>query len=199
MERPNCRFCLDEHDKQDNRLITPCQCIGSVQYVHAKCLVRWRAVAPPEFINLCQLCRFPYDFQSFRIELLPNERGFLYQVLISPYIFTFGSKYISFMFSGLYLKNYSNALAVIQYQQILIHLLYFYLFRSRFFVNNRRRYFSTYFKRHRVFIILLHLFFWYFSTSSENVFLLYLVDIFLPFYWHTHMRVLGEINDEIFE
>ena len=41
---PACRICMDGLDDSDLPLISPCLCRGSLRYVHAGCLNRWRAV-----------------------------------------------------------------------------------------------------------------------------------------------------------
>lgn len=37
-----CRICLCE-DEEDNPLISPCKCSGSMQYIHIECLQKWLA------------------------------------------------------------------------------------------------------------------------------------------------------------
>jgi len=37
----NCRICLLEGSSEDDPLITPCQCKGSIEYVHLGCLRHW--------------------------------------------------------------------------------------------------------------------------------------------------------------
>ncbi len=197
MEIPICRFCLDEHNRDENKLVSPCRCIGSVKYVHIKCLLRWRTVAPLEFANFCQMCRFPYTEGNFMFETIPMERGLRFQFLICPYVFAFSSKYFTFVYSGIFLRDYGIAMNLIQFHQILLHSIYFYFLCTNIHINNPVLYRSHLLKFPRVFIILLHIFFWYFASNSENIFLLYLVDIFLSFYWHTHMRILTEINEQL--
>ena len=37
-----CKICLyDESDEDNDPLISPCKCIGSVKYVHLKCMQNW--------------------------------------------------------------------------------------------------------------------------------------------------------------
>ena len=37
-----CRICyLDEFDKENNPLIKPCKCSGSMKYIHYECLIHW--------------------------------------------------------------------------------------------------------------------------------------------------------------
>ena len=36
-----CRICFEE-ESDNNKLISPCDCKGTSQYVHLKCLQQWR-------------------------------------------------------------------------------------------------------------------------------------------------------------
>lgn len=38
---PICRICLCENSEEDNPLINPCRCAGTMKYVHIKCLQQW--------------------------------------------------------------------------------------------------------------------------------------------------------------
>ena len=37
----SCRFCLSETFTPDNPLLNPCNCSGSMKYIHLKCLQTW--------------------------------------------------------------------------------------------------------------------------------------------------------------
>ena len=36
-----CRFCLNDQFEEENPLITPCDCSGSMKFVHFQCLKTW--------------------------------------------------------------------------------------------------------------------------------------------------------------
>ena len=36
-----CRFCFDGSHSRDNPLVCLCKCLGSVKYIHYKCLKDW--------------------------------------------------------------------------------------------------------------------------------------------------------------
>jgi hypothetical protein len=36
-----CRICLGEENEQDNEMITPCKCKGTMQFIHVNCLQEW--------------------------------------------------------------------------------------------------------------------------------------------------------------
>ncbi|NBO61482.1 MAG: E3 ubiquitin-protein ligase MARCH [Flavobacteriia bacterium] len=106
MEAPTCRFCFDVEEPL-NLLITPCDCEGSIKFVHSKCLLKWQSMAPPQFINKCQLCLTYFRNYGILLEIIPHEKGILYQFLICPYLFTFTIKYILFMFTGMFSTSYT--------------------------------------------------------------------------------------------
>ena len=42
MADSSCKICLyDKSDEDNDPLISPCNCIGSVKYVHLKCMQNW--------------------------------------------------------------------------------------------------------------------------------------------------------------
>lgn len=70
-EGNQCRICLMEENTEENPLIKPCKCSGSMGLIHIECLQRWFStkVATREYNNAtsyswkslkCELCRFDY-------------------------------------------------------------------------------------------------------------------------------------------
>jgi hypothetical protein len=59
----SCRICL-ESDRQGD-LISPCSCIGTVQFVHKDCLRQWRTTCiNPYNVVHCDICHAEYRFNS---------------------------------------------------------------------------------------------------------------------------------------
>ena len=59
MNLKQCRICLDG----GNNLITVCDCIGSVQFVHQKCIQTWiETTTNPESKKKCEVCHATYKF-----------------------------------------------------------------------------------------------------------------------------------------
>jgi hypothetical protein len=194
METRNCRFCLDDSEHQNNSLISPCTCKGSVQHVHEKCLQKWRSIAPAAFTNTCQLCMNPFTVSVHLLESIPNERGFQFQILICPYPPFFLIKYLVYLFGSISLSKYDDAFQSIGIVQMFLHIFYFVCFFQNFQVNNLRLYLKQVRKPHRLFCILIHASAIYFTFESHNLIETYMLDIFLPMYWHFHLRSLEEIN-----
>ncbi|VBB32514.1 unnamed protein product [Acanthocheilonema viteae] len=55
----NCRICLEE-DNESN-LISPCECRGSLQFVHTRCLQHWFDVM---HTRRCQICKTQYELED---------------------------------------------------------------------------------------------------------------------------------------
>lgn len=64
---PNqCRFC---HERRQP-LITPCNCTGTVKYIHKSCILKW--VTMDGYVNhsrmVCPLCMAPYELPQITLE-----------------------------------------------------------------------------------------------------------------------------------
>jgi hypothetical protein len=81
-----CKYCFIEDDKK--YLIQPCNCLGSLRYVHEKCLCEWIQKSNknleltyengiPYYCNKCELCQFQMKFQ------INYENNFLLTIFIT--------------------------------------------------------------------------------------------------------------------
>lgn len=61
-----CRICLGEENEDNNPLISPCKCIGSVRFTHLTCFQKWlnAKTITKKFKNLTV-----YTFKDFECEL----------------------------------------------------------------------------------------------------------------------------------
>ncbi len=55
-----CRICHCE-STNDEPLISPCLCLGTMQYLHQSCLQRWIKSAG---VKSCELCKFEFIMHS---------------------------------------------------------------------------------------------------------------------------------------
>lgn len=66
---PQCRFCLEAEATRQNPLIAPCDCRGSVRFIHSECLRRWIAQDPGHNAVACTICHSPFALWALpRIE-----------------------------------------------------------------------------------------------------------------------------------
>ena len=72
-----CRICYEGEDEKDEVLISPCNCLGSVQFVHASCLNRWRAQnIDNRNRSVCGLCNSSYRLQTENyFDILFHRKG----------------------------------------------------------------------------------------------------------------------------
>ena len=62
-----CRICLDEDGTRE--LISPCECKGTMKYVHRTCLNKWRINSPnSSSLYSCDQCKFEYILTDTRKE-----------------------------------------------------------------------------------------------------------------------------------
>ncbi|GIY68563.1 RING-CH-type domain-containing protein [Caerostris extrusa] len=66
---PTCKICYTT-SKPEDPLISPCRCIGTLKYIHSRCLMRWlefsnrRSRNPPT----CELCKYQFRWQNNLME-----------------------------------------------------------------------------------------------------------------------------------
>ena len=71
----SCRICLDSECSEDDRLLSPCRCSGTMKYVHASCLDRWRGFAQrTQSVVGCDQCGAEYRFASTPLMRLLSSR-----------------------------------------------------------------------------------------------------------------------------
>ena len=62
---PQCRICFEP----EGELISPCNCIGTLKYIHRECLQKWRKTLPINIFNnkrdiRCEICQKYYEFED---------------------------------------------------------------------------------------------------------------------------------------
>mmetsp|Transcript_390 Transcript_390/g.897 ORF Transcript_390/g.897 Transcript_390/m.897 type:complete len:290 (+) Transcript_390:369-1238(+) len=103
---PCCRFCYQGEAPDEEPLIAPCNCTGTIRFVHASCLNQWRMLnLDNERRFRCQLCqarfRLVRDEKSVWRKLIPLR--YVYEGLIRV---VSGSALIPLSFGALYLSRY---------------------------------------------------------------------------------------------
>ena len=68
---PACRICYD--GDQEEPLISPCDCKGSIQWSHRRCLYEWLAI---DGRDSCELCTCVYFFDELVLESVYEPRDF---------------------------------------------------------------------------------------------------------------------------
>lgn len=72
-----CRICRGEATS-DNPLFHPCECKGSIKYLHEPCLLEWISarnldVNKPGSIIKCDICHYPFKFKTKYSDNMPDH------------------------------------------------------------------------------------------------------------------------------
>ena len=86
----SCRICYEEAERAEradeaantNPLLEPCECKGSVQYVHKRCLNRWLRTSGE---RRCELCNTTYLIQELALEPIHRPPAYLLPLSTRPY------------------------------------------------------------------------------------------------------------------
>lgn len=189
----SCRFCLDSSTSKDNPLIDPCDCNGSIRYVHKKCLSRWRRMNPLRNANICLLCLSPYRLEMHdSIEIIPNPSRFFVFLLRYPYTLSFTTNYI-FLLQYTFTRDVSYK--TFQIYQYAYQVLYFVIFYFMWEVQNKRQYWRQWRQPTIACLVGFHILSNYFITQNDATAVLPLTVI-LSAYWHKHVLILQRLNEE---
>ncbi|CAI2183089.1 7113_t:CDS:2 [Funneliformis geosporum] len=81
-----CRICFAGSEEEDNlgRLISPCQCKGTMRYVHVECLNHWRLQSQKQtsFFQ-CDECKYKYAFRRTTMAKFATNEFILTLVTLS--------------------------------------------------------------------------------------------------------------------
>ncbi|XP_069809306.1 probable E3 ubiquitin-protein ligase MARCHF10 [Dendropsophus ebraccatus] len=74
-----CRICLMGGETTENSLIAPCQCSGSLKYVHSECLKKWllakiKSGAELNTVKTCEMCKQTVDCEIKGFNLSEHYR-----------------------------------------------------------------------------------------------------------------------------
>lgn len=200
-EETQCRFCLSSKQTQTNPLISPCSCKGSLEFVHLKCLNRWRRQDIPRNGRQCLICLTNYTiFTTAVFEQIPETKTIILYYLQYP---------------GLVLSLYNYLYAVIlttnkqpevlsQYNQLYIfshyifHGIYFSAMYQHWNVIHTARYWRQA-KRPVISVaILFHIYL--FSLFHQEIYLVGpILSFVMGFYWNVHIQFLQNINDSLLD
>ncbi|WFD01017.1 hypothetical protein MYAM1_003777 [Malassezia yamatoensis] len=94
-DTPCCRICLEEGVTDKDPLRSPCECRGSMKYVHTSCLNQWRSVSQrSSSATGCDQCGTKYRFASTPLLKLLGSRYALA-------ILTIVALFVSVVFTGM--------------------------------------------------------------------------------------------------
>ena len=187
-----CRFCLEPRNTKKNPLLEPCECRGSIRYVHELCLLRWRRQDPARNAELCRLCMSPYKLLELeRPEHIPDEFTIALWLLRFPIGLCFLVNY-PFLIQLSFLNPSQFEVFFLAYQ-FFFQMVYMALFYREWNVNNRQLYWKYYSNWSTTLHIVFHV-----ACNGlllQGQFLAIIpLNTALAMYWYRHKNILVSIN-----
>ena len=99
-----CRICLDGLESGSGRLISPCRCSGSQQYIHENCLQRWR----DEDLNFATRDRCEICGTNFQITRTYIKETYIIRLYYGPWISLFICYFTSSCLFAVSLSHYDS-------------------------------------------------------------------------------------------
>ena len=196
-----CRFCLETGEGEGDPLIDPCQCRGSVRWVHLDCIRRWIAMNPAQNGQTCGLCRTPFQLLFIPpLERLPDYNTIHAVVLRYAGGISLVLQYVVFVcyLNGFFYSSEPvwNSMLLVQ---SIMHCMYSWVFTSMWNVQNLDLY-SFMAQRSRLPLMLAaHGYCLYSFLVRHDVVSSLVIDFLFQSYWAAHMRILQRINQRILE
>lgn len=198
-ERNICRFCLASKITQANPLISPCNCKGSLEFVHLKCLNRWRQMDVTRNSRTCFLCLTNYRLlQPFQFEQIPENQTMWLYCLNYPGLLLLAYNYIYAiaMASNRSYTDYIFLRDLYVASHYVFHLTYIGLFWTEWRVINREFYWRQLKTIWTPLLLGVHLFL--FSSLENDGFLVGpLLSFYMGIYWKLHLGMLRTVNAEL--
>ena len=187
-----CRFCLESKETKKNPLLEPCDCKGSIQFVHERCLTRWRRMDPLRNADICLICLTPYFLlHPGTLETIPNERTIPHFLLRFPIGLWFTVNY-GFLLQVSFLQK-GDLFQFFEAYQYLFQVMYFLLFWKCWNVRNKALYWKGWSDVSTTFLILCHV-----ASNGflhhEHFMAIVPLNLVFALYWQKHLRILQRIN-----
>jgi hypothetical protein len=190
---PLCRFCLESKETVRNPLLDPCGCKGSMRFVHAVCLHRWRIQNPAKNAVICRLCFEPYRmFQPRHLEQIPSETGLSVFLLRFPVILTVSGGYLS-LFQFTVVPQGPLLVDLLVPYQYGVQVVYFTLLYLHWTVKNKELYWRQWQPLRTALLSSLY-FVSLLGLSRREFFSLVPLNVVLSMIWSVHCRILQQMN-----
>jgi len=185
-----CRICFE--DDTVNSLISPCNCKGSVKFVHNKCLKKWNDLRINNK-NICNECCIEYErVYTPELEKLDSFSKVNSISLHLPVLYIY-----TFHLLVLFLKSYYKTNYMILYipYQYLFHVLYFIKFVELFlYIKNKKLYIKLWKSNNRLYLPFLHLYFLFLIPSTYCLAGIS-ANMCVYMYFYEHYQIVSIINN----
>ena len=189
-----CRICFEEAVSDRNRLIDPCACSGSSQYIHELCLKYWIRIDPEKNSELCPVCKTSYQISVFTKEVIPSVTTLSLFILDKSVLIGCFSQYGVLVVCGR--TSYMPAL-----ETKIVQFLFQGLFHLSYAINNNVRnkeaYRSLLKRSYMPAMVLSYLYLSYQIALKGKVIHCFIVSLIMNLIWREHIRILCLMNTEV--
>lgn len=190
-----CRFCLDSTNFKHNALISPCDCKGSMKFVHMNCLRRWRLLDPGRNGATCLLCFQAYTLINDDVlETLTNEKNMTVFLIRFPPVLCLFVNYIG-IFHYTLLPARQQDKFILEMYQYFFQVLFFLLFFINWKVKHTKLYFTYLLTPGFCFLLFLHFACNIFIYHHDFMTGLIPMNAVMGYYYIFHKKALLAINN----
>ena len=84
-----CRICLESTEEENNKLLSICECKGTMKYIHKECVLKW--IKERKGDCTCELCKTKYNKEELELKEIIIIGNKLYYccknlILIVPFL-----------------------------------------------------------------------------------------------------------------
>jgi hypothetical protein len=195
MENKQCRICYEENEP----LIAPCKCDGSIKYVHETCILAWFEHQPDREIR-CELCIQPYNVTyMYPFEYVFDLYEADYILYISPFFLTTAIYIVSNSYRTLYITLTKRWIPETYDHYVTLQYTSICIWFAAFFTRARIQNWDLYWKHYRCVTYLNFLVIYAFTVgmiSSNGFYSAAVANILQPFFFYIHNRIAAQINRE---
>ena len=192
MDDPQCRFCHDTIPP----LITPCDCTGSVKYIHKSCILRWATMdGELDYSKLsCSLCTVPYRIEEIRLESYATPSHLANVLLHNSAAASIMINYLSILYGIHTGQTISQRILV---AHMCIYLIYGTLYCLYIRVKNVALYTEIAIERHSYMYALIQLYSAYASYTEQYALMSITAMLAQTIVWREHITLLELVNDRL--
>ena len=191
MEYP-CRFCHDTTPP----LITPCNCQGSVKYIHKKCILRWATIDGSLDLSkfTCSLCMSPYHIAPPCFETFFTDSFVVNTLLYNSTPASIILNYLSILVGIHTGQTISERLMA---AHLCIYILYATLYCAYVRIQNMDLYMKIVYERRSFMYGLIQLYSSYACMTQQHALMSITAMLAHTVLWREHITILELVNQAL--
>ena len=196
-----CKYCLGTSLTKTNVFLSPCQCRGTVKYVHYVCFLRWILSVSNDRKDICPICHTIYKIDILNLELIPHTQPRVLYFLGSPILNYSVNIIIIVLLNTLFPEiTFDGSCLIYFFQGLTCKILWIYEFLRTTKIKNKELYIQCAWKLRYTHYALLHisaLYFFFFFYFTPAFFIIEPISsLGFSLYWDKHVDILMLINQE---